>query len=209
MEMKTMATVRVEHPMTLWIPRKRSFTPEDDEWLFAFCRMNDELRIERTAEGELEIMPPTGGETGNRNFSLTRQLGNWTERDGTGVGFDSSTGFVLPNGAMRSPDASWVHRDRLANLTAEQKRKFLPLCPDFVIELLSPSDSLQKVEEKMREYIENGANLGWLLDPEERKARVYKANGSVEVIENPKSLSADPELPGFVLDLKGVWEPEF
>ncbi|MGH3089408.1 MAG: Uma2 family endonuclease [Rubrobacteraceae bacterium] len=209
METKTRTKVSVEHSMTLWVPKKRSFAPEDDEWLFAFCRMNDELRIERTSDGELEIEMPTGGKTGNRNFELTAELSIWTRRDGTGVGFDSSTGFILPNGALRAPDASWVKRERLSSLTAGQKEKFLPLCPDFAIELRSPSDSLSKVEEKMREYIENGAKLGWLLDPVERKAHIYKSDGSVEVIENPESLSGDPELPGFTLTLKPVWEPEF
>ncbi len=181
----------------------------DEEQFFEFCRINDKLRIERTAEGDLEIMPPTGGETGNRNFELATEVGMWVRRDGTGVGFDSSTGFILPNGAMRSPDASWTRRDRLSSLAAEQKRKFLPLCPDFVIELHSPSDSLPKIEEKMREYIENGAKLGWLLDPVGRKVHIYKPNEPVEVLENPERVSGDPVLSGFVLELKPVWEPGF
>ncbi len=206
-EMKTATTIWVEHPMKLRVPT--TFAPEDDEWLYAFCRMNDELRIERTSDGELEIEMPTGGETSNRNFELTAELAIWTRRDGTGVGFDSGGGFILPNGAMRAPDASWVKRERLSNLTPGQKKRFLPLCPDFVVELRSPSDPLPKVEAKMREYIENGAKLGWLLDPAERKAHIYKADGSVEILENPESLSGDPELPGFVLTLKPVWEPEF
>ncbi len=208
-ETKAVTVVRVEHAMELRVPKKKTFAPEDDEWLFAFCRMNDELRIERTSHGELEIEMPTGGETSNRNFELTTQLGIWTRRDGTGKGFDSNGGFILPNGALRAPDASWVKRDRLSNLTAGQKKGFLPLCPDFAIELRSPSDPLPKIEAKMREYIENGAMLAWLLDPEERKAHVYKPGASVEVLENPESLSGAPELPGLALDLKSVWEPEF
>lgn len=208
-ETKTETIIRVEHPMELRVPKKRTFAPDDDDWLFEFCRVNDELRIERTAEGELEIEMPTGGETSNRNFEMNVDIGIWARRDGTGVCFDSSGGFILPNGALRSPDASWVRRERLSNLTAGQKRKFLPLCPDFAIELRSPSDPLAKVEAKMAEYIENGAMLAWLLDPVERTARIYKADGSVEVLENPESLSGDPELPGFVLELKPVWEPEF
>ena len=131
----------------------------NEEQFFRFCRINDEWRIERTAEGDLEIMPPAGGGTGNRNFKLATRLGVWTERDGTGVEFDSSTGFVLPNGATRSPDASWVRRERLADLSAEQKERFLPLCPDFVVELRSLSDRLENLQYKMREYLENGARL--------------------------------------------------
>ncbi|MBA2376294.1 MAG: Uma2 family endonuclease [Rubrobacter sp.] len=207
-ETKTETKVRVEHPMELRVP-KAAFAVDDDDWLFEFCRMNDELRIERTAEGTLEIEMPTGGETSDRNSEINMQLRLWAKRDGAGVAFESSGGFVLPNGALRAPDASWVERDRLSNLAAGQKRRFLPLCPDFAIELRSPSDLLPKIEAKMREYIENGAKLGWLLDPEERRAYVYKSDGSAELLENPESLSGDPELPGFTLTLKPVWEPEF
>ncbi len=203
----TETKVRTEYlPMVL---RMRPALEMDDGQLFEFCRINREWRIERTAEGELEIMMPTGGETSNRNSNLNYQLTGWTLRDGTGVALESNGGFILPNGAMRSPDASWARRERLANLTAEQKRKFLPLCPDFVIELRSPSDSLSKIEAKMREYIENGAQLGWLLDPVERKVHVYKPGESVEVLENPERVSGEPVLPGFVLELKPVWEPSF
>lgn len=181
----------------------------DEDQLFEFCQLNREWRIERNAEGTLEIMPPTGGETSSRNASLTMQLGVWAKSDGTGIAFDSNGGFVLPNGAMRSPDASWVRRERLADLTPEQKKKFLLLCPDFVIELRSPSDPLAPIEAKMREYAENGARLGWLIDPEERKVHVYELGESVRVLEKPDGLSGDPVLPGFVLDLKPIWEPGF
>jgi Uma2 family endonuclease len=136
-------------------------------------------------------------------------LDAWAENDGSGIGFDSNGGFILPNGAMRSPDAAWVRRERLANLTAEQKQRFLPLCPDFVIELRSPSDPLSTIQAKMREYTENGARLGWLIDPEERKVHVYKPNEPVEVLGNPDKLSGEPALPGFVLGLKPIWEPGF
>lgn len=180
-----------------------------DEQFFAFCRQNDDLRIEQTAQGDMIIMPPTGGETGSRNNEISRLLGNWAVQDGTGVAFDSCTGFVLPNDAKRSPDAAWVLRTRLAALTPEQKRKFLPLCPDFVVELRSPSDSLTPIQEKMQEYLDNGARLGWLIDTQERRVHVYRAEGRITVLEQPAFLSADPELPGFTLDLARVWEPDF
>jgi Uma2 family endonuclease len=178
-----------------------------DDQLYEFCQINQDLRIERTAQGELLIMPPTGGETSNRNFKLNLQLGTWAERDRTGAAFDSSGGFLLPNGAMRSPDASWVKRSRLAVLTTEQKQKFVPLCPDFVIELRSPSDSLMAVQAKMEEYMENGAQLGWLIDPEERRVYIYRPQRLVERLETPTTLSGEPELPGLALDLREIWEP--
>lgn len=179
----------------------------DDEQLFEFCRINREWRIERTVEGDLEIRPPTGGETSNRNSNLTMQACIWTRQDGTGDVFDSNGGFILPNGAMRSPEASWVRRERLVNLAAEQKQKFLPLCPDFVIELRSPSDSLATIEAKMREYMENGARLGWLIDPLERKVHICKPNEPV--LESPENVSGDPVLLGFVLNLRLIWKPGF
>lgn len=190
----TETKVRIEHPPV--VLHTRPALEMDEDQLFEFCQLNREWRIERGAEGDLEVMAPTGGETSNRNFKLSVQLGIWTDRNGTGAAFDSNGGFILPNGAMRSPDASWVRRERFANLTTEQKQRFLPLCPDFVVELRSPSDPLSTVEAKMREYIENGARLGWLIDPEERKVHVYK----------PGTLSGDPILTGFVLDLKPIWE---
>lgn len=169
--------------------------------LFELCRLNKDLRIERTAQGELEIMPPEGGATGNRSARLTGQIERWAEEDGTGVAFGSSAGFVLPNGAMRSPDASWIRRDRLSGLTAQQKEKFLPLCPDFIVELRSPSDPLPPTQAKMREYIDNGARLGWLVDPSTRSVHVYIEGGGVEVLANPTAVAGDPVLPGFALQL--------
>ena len=178
----------------------------DDEF-FALCQLNRDLRLERNAEGDIKVMPPTGGETGNRNAEITGQLVIWTKQDGTGAAFDSSTGFKLPNGADRSPDATWVQKSRLAVLTQEEKEKFLPLCPDFVIELLSPSDELEEVKAKMDEYIENGARLGWLLEPRSRRVYVYRPGESVIMIENTGQISGEPELPGFVLNLREIWEP--
>lgn len=179
-----------------------------DDQFFEFCQINRDWCIERTKEGELEIMSPSGGETGSTNLGIEAALYNWSKRDGTGVGFNSSTGFDLPNGATRAPDASWVRRERLADLTREQKKKFLPLCPDFVVELRSPSDSLRALQEKMEEYVNNGAQLGWLIDPEERQVFIYRPGQPVEHLKNPTSLVGDPLLSGFVLDLKEIWEPD-
>jgi len=178
----------------------------DDEF-FALCQLNRDLRFERTSQGDIIIMAPTGAETGVRSSSITGQLYIWAKRDGKGVVFDSSTGFKLPNGADRSPDAAWIPRSRLATLTAEQKEKFLPLCPDFVVELLSPTDALSATQAKMTEYTENGSQLGWLIDPELRQVHVYRPRQAVVIKENLLEISADPELPGFVLDLREIWEP--
>lgn len=176
-----------------------------DEQFFAFCQLNRDLRIERISQGDLVIMPPTGGETGRMNFKLTQLFGNWVEADGTGVGFDSSTGFTLPNGAVRSPDLAWVKRSRWEALTQGQRERFAPLCPDFVVELRSPSDVLEYVQAKMQEYLENGAQLGWLIDPGEKKVYVYQPQAPVECLDNPETVSGDPVLPGFVLEVGKVW----
>ena len=199
--------IRTEQPPM--VLRTRPALEMDDEQLFEFCRINRQWRIERTAEGELEIMPPTGGETSDKNAQITMQLRLWAKRDGTSVAFDSNGGFVLLNGAMRSPDAAWVRRERLADLTLEDNQRFLPLCPDFVIELRSPSEPLASIETKMREYIENGARLGWLIDPVERKVHVYGPNGRAEILDKPDDVPGDPVLPGFVIGLKPIWEPGF
>jgi Uma2 family endonuclease len=203
----TKVKVRTEyHPVVL---HTHPVLDLDEEQFFRFCQQNKDLRIERTAEGDLEVMPPAGWETGHRNMKLAVQLGTWAEQDNTGIATDSSGGFKLPNGAVRAPDAAWLRRERLAGLTPEQKQRFLPLCPDFVIELRSPTDSLTLVQAKMREYIENGARLGWLIDTEERKVHVYQPNDQVEISDKPDSVSGDPILPSFVLDLKLIWEPGF
>ncbi len=178
-----------------------------DDQLFELCQINQDLWIERTAEGDLVIMPPEGWEAGSRSANLVTWLTQWAWQDGTGVTSGSSAGFILPNGAMRAPDAAWVLRSRLAALSAEQKQKFLPLCPDFVVEIRSPSDPLSSVQEKMQEYLDNGARLGWLIDPHGRLVNVYRPNQPVERLENPATLSGDPVLPGFVLDLQKIWEP--
>lgn len=176
-----------------------------DEQFFQLCQDNRDLRFERNANGELIIMPPTGGETGNRNAGLTAQVWIWNEQSKLGVVFDSSTGFKLPNGADRSPDTAWIPLERWNALTTEQKRRFLPLCPDFVVELLSPSDSLTATQEKMQEYLANDTRLGWLIDRTSRRVEIYRKGREVEVLESPVSLSGEDVLPGFVLNLEPIW----
>jgi Uma2 family endonuclease len=176
-----------------------------DQQFFELCQLNRDLRIEQTCQGDLVIMPPTGGETGRTNFELTVLFGHWVHADGSGVGFDSSTGFTLPNGAKRSPDLAWVKRSRWEALTRQQREQFPPLCPDFVMELRSPTDALATVQAKMREYLENGAQLGWLIDPIEKKVYVYRPQAPLECLDNPQTVSGDPVLPGFVLELGRVW----
>ncbi|MEW6209540.1 MAG: Uma2 family endonuclease [Acidobacteriota bacterium] len=176
-----------------------------DREFFEFCRLNPDLRIERTSDGDLIIMPPTGGETGKRNFTLSVTFGAWVETDGTGIGFDSSTGFTLPNGAKRSPDLAWVSRSRWGVLTEEEREEFPPLCPDFVVELRSRTDAVGDLKAKMEEYIENGARLGWLIDPKEKRVYVYRPNEEAICLDDPETVSGEPVLPGFVLDLKRIW----
>ena len=176
-----------------------------DEQFFNLCQVNRDLKFERTATGELIIMPPTGGETGNRNGRLNQQLFNWSDQDGTGIAFDSSTGFKLPNGADRSPDASWLRLERWNALTGEQQTKFIPLCPDFVVELLSPSDSLKVAQEKMREYIDNGVRLGWLINRKSQQVGIYRQGQEVEVLESPVTLSGEDVLQGFILNIEAIW----
>ena len=177
----------------------------NDEQFFEFCQLNRDLRIERTAGGGITVMPPTGGDTSDRNAEITMQLRLWAKQDGRGVAFDSSGGFVLPNRAILSPDASWVARGRLDDLTSEQRAKFLPLCPDFVIELRSPSDGLAVLQEKMQEFVANGARLGWLIDPRERQVSVYRPASPVRVLRQPETVSGEPLLPGFSLEMSAIW----
>ena len=167
--------------------------------------VNRDLRLERTATGELIVTPPAGGESGKRNLNLTGQLHSWYEKhEELGEAFDSSTGFTLPNGAILSPDASWVARDRWDALTKNEQIGFVPLCPDFVVELRSSSDSLPTLKKKMQEYMDNGATLGWLIDPQNNRVEIYRQNKPVEILESPTTLSGDEVMPGFILDLKRV-----
>lgn len=179
-----------------------------DEQFFALCQINSDLRLERTAEGDLIVMPPTGWLTGSHNADITKQVRIWSERDGSGIATDSSTGFKLPIGSERAPDAAWVLRTRLAKLRPEELLKFLPLAPDFAIELKSPTDACKDLQAKMDEYIESGVRLGWLINPETKQVYIYRPGRSIEILENPSSVSGEPELPGFVLELREIWEPD-
>ncbi len=176
-----------------------------EDSFFDFCQLNSHLRIERNSTGELIIMSPTGSETGNRNFKLIQQLANWTDRDGTGIGFDSSAGFILPNGATRSPDASWIKLNKWNALSEAQQAKFAPICPDFVVEIRSASDKLKPLQDKMLEYIDNGASLGWLIDRTNRQVYIYSPNQDVQCLDNPLTVSGDSLLVGFDLDLTKIW----
>ncbi|MEH2312883.1 MAG: Uma2 family endonuclease [Nostoc sp.] len=189
-------------PLTVNFP---SLVQMTNEQFYEFCQANGDLRIERTANGEVIIMPPAFSDTGNRNFNIAAQLGYWTEQDGTGIGFDSSTGFTLPNGAMRSPDASWIELERWNALTDAQKASFAPIFPSFVIELRSSSDRLIKLQDKMQEYIDNGVSLGWLIDRQNRKVYIYRTNRELEILENPEAVNGNPELPGFILRMAKIW----
>ncbi|MBP0016382.1 MAG: Uma2 family endonuclease [Cyanobacteria bacterium SBLK] len=192
-------TLLLEFPKTL----KLYVTPEQ---FAALAARNRDLRLERTATGELIVNPPTGWETGRRNSRIGGELYLWwCSAEEPGEIFESSTGFTLPNGANRSPDASWVSQERWDALTSEQKRTFANICPDFVVELRSNSDTLKSLREKMQEYLENGAVLGWLIDPKNRKVEVYRLGLEVEVLSNPTELSGEEVLPGFVLNMRRVW----
>ena len=187
---------------TITIPKTFKVSHEQFKELAA---VNRDLRLERTATGELIVMPPTGSDTGNRNLDIEGQLWLWNRQTNLGVVFDSSTGFHLPNGANRSPDASWVKLEKWEALTPKEREGFAPICPDFVVELRSPSDSMETLRAKMREYMENKASLGWLIDRKSRKVEIYKQGRDVEVLDNPMTLSGEDVLPGFVLDLTEVW----
>lgn len=177
-----------------------------DDLFAALAAANPDLRLERTARGDLEVMAPAGAGSSNRNSQLTYQLARWAEHEGRGLGvcFDSSIGAILPNTAIRGPDVAWINQARWDALTPEQRETFLPFCPDFVAELRSPSDSLAKLRKKMREYVANGARLAWLIDPKTGTVEVYRPERSVESLDRPSTLSGGDILPGFVLELKGI-----
>lgn len=189
-------------PLTVSFPALVQMT---DEQFYEFCQANRDLRIERTAIGEVIIMPPAFSDTGNRNMKISQQVANWAEQDGTGEVFDSSAGFTLPNGATRSPDACWIKLERWNRLTDQQKASFAPICPDFVVELRSSSDTLIGLQAKMQEYIENDAVLGFLIDRKNRTVHSYRRDRTPEILEQPETVSGDPELPKFVLQMAKIW----
>ena len=194
-----------KEPVTLRFPHDLVL---DDARLLELSSLNRDVRLERSAEGDLIVMPPTGTETGDRDSEINMQLRTWAKRDGAGKAFGSSTGFRLPNGAVRSPDASWVSHRRLAEVSAEAYRTFAPLCPEFVLELASPTDNVNTLGEKMVEYVENGALLGWLIVPDKKRVYVYTsqyATKGVEVLDDPDTISGEPTLAGFTLNLREVW----
>lgn len=182
-----------------------AITTLSQEQFYELCAANPEARLELNTKGELIVMPPTGGETSARNSDINLDLGLWNRQAKLGKVFDSSGGFSLPNGAERSPDAAWIPIEKWNSLTPEERRGFLPLCPDFVIELLSPSDSWQQTMKKMEEYQENGCRLGWLIDPKKKRVAIYREGQSPEILDDPKLLSGEDILPGFSLDLSALW----
>ena len=211
-----MQTISAENLVSAYIPEDIKFVrlhfefadenrkmTSDEFW--EFCSKNPKLNAELTKEGDVIIMPPTGFETSNKNADLNAQLYVWARKNGQGKVADSNGGFILPNGAMRSPDASWILKSRLDELPKEALEKFLPLCPDFVVEMTSPSDSLNEAQEKMLEYVENGAQLGWLIHTKTKQIFIYRPNEDVEILENPLKVSGEPLLEGFELDLAEIW----
>lgn len=189
-------------PLTVNLPMQVEMTMAE---FYAFCQANRDLRIERTADGEVIIMPPAFSDTGNRNLKIAQQLANWADQDGTGETFDSSTGFTLSNGATRSPDAAWIRLERWNALTEAEKASFAPICPDFVVELKSSSDALSRLKAKMAEYLDNGTLLGFLIDRQQRQVHIYRPGQESEVLENPDGVSGDPEMPGFLLQMARIW----
>ena len=200
------ATLNISVPEPVVVHFEPSKLRMNDDEFFNFCQLNPKLRIERTSAGDIIVMAPTGGKTGRLNAKLIVAFGGWAERDGTGQVFDSSTEFILPNRAGRAPDVSWVRNERWEALTEKQQEQFPPLCPDFVVELRSPTDRLKTLIKKMEEYIANGAQLAWLIDPVERKVHIYRPGAPVEVIDDAKQVSGEPLLKGFVLDVQPLWD---
>ncbi len=192
-------------PLTVNFPDAMPKMTMTTEQFYDFCQVNLELRIERTAKGEVVVMPPAFSGTGSRNFEIAVELGIWARQDGTGKGFDSSTGFTLPNGATRSPDAAWIQLQRWNQLSEDQKASFAPVCPDFVIELRSASDTLNKLQDKMEEYIENGVQLGLLIDRKNRQVHIYRPDSEPQILDSPTSAVCEPELPKFKLPMQGIW----
>ena len=179
--------------------------PLSDEELMEFCARNDKLRIERNKDGELLVMSPTGGGTSHKNSDINYQLTKWARETEVGLTFDSNAGFTLPDGSMRSPDAAWIAWSRWNALSEADKKRFSPICPEFVIELRSETDGLAELQNKMREWVENGAEVAWLIDPSRKTVEVYRAGREVEVVEGGSAVEGDGPVAGFVLELGRVW----
>lgn len=197
--------------LSLFPPGRFEFVPQEpmsEDEFFDLCQRVDPLRLERDANGKITVMPPAGSYSSNRSLRIAKQLQDWADEN-EGAVSESSGGFTFPNGATRAPDAAWVSSDRLANLSAETKEKFLPLAPDFAVEVRSQNDRREDLEAKMAEYVANGTQLGWLVDPYDETVTVYRDDGTVETHESPETLSADPVCPGFTCDLERVWNPSY
>jgi len=202
--MSTTSTTAEREPLVLhFSPILKKMSEQE---FYEFCRLNPDMSLELTSEGDLVIMPPTGGKSGRRNSKLNLRLAGWAEKDGTGQPFDSSTVFTLPNGAKRSPDFAWVTNERWNALTEEEQERFPPLCPDFVVELRSRTDTLKNLRQKMEEYVANGARLGWLIDPQERRVYVYRPGAAVEQLDDPRAVSGETVLRGLELKLQEIWD---
>lgn len=199
-----MAVAEVKRPVIQDMEELDAPTPYTREQFASFAAAYPDLRMELSREGRLIMMPPSGGESSHQSSIVGGRLFAWSEQDGSGMTLDANGGYELANGATRAPDASWLLRTRWDALTPGQRKKFLPLCPDFLVEVLSPTDSLAETRQKMQEYIENGTRLGWLINPRRNQVEVYRPGQDVEVLENPASVSGEPVLPGFILTLKGI-----
>ena len=197
---RTPKALATSSPWPLVIHTRPALDLTENQFL-ALCQLNRDLQIERTAAGDWSIMPPVVASSGRGEADIIALLWAWAKRDGTGTVFSASTGFCQPNGAVRAPDTSWVLNSRLERFSTREWEQFLPLCPDFVLELRSPSDRLADLQKKMREYVANGARLGWLLDPRRRRVYVYRPHAAMERLDHPDKVSGDPVLPGFELDL--------
>lgn len=190
-------------PMSLSLPLTLRVTP-DQFW--QICQANPDASLELNVYGEIEEMSPTGWQSSRRNLDITVQLGNWVKQTGLGTAFDSSGGFRLPNGAVRSPDAAWVSAEKMAQVSAAEADQFFPGCPDFVVELVSASDNVEQLRRKMREYQENGAALGWLMMPQQRQVEVFRTGIETIVLSAPERLAAGDLMPGFELSTAGLWD---
>ena len=200
-----MPEIRLEFPELFFIVKFPGRRLTDEE-LYKIDAANEDLRIETNAEGDLEVMPPPFPETSRKNIAIDARLWIWAEKDKTGVCFESSAKFTLPNGAKRMPDAAWILKERYFALPQkEREERFARIAPDFVIELRSKSDRLRNLQKKMKEYAASGVRLGWLIDPYQKKVHVYRQNGEIEILENPARVSGEDVLQGFELDLTEIW----